>query len=218
MSRTKKVASLAFTGAATAATFGLQPGPALAAAGTWHIQAPKGTPYHGAFKIKGNGAGLVMVDANHPSFPITCTSTTAVGSIPHSTVTGTTTTTAIGKIKTGTFNDCSFTGVTYTATVTANLRATSYNSTTQIAKGKLTNVDLDWMGSGNSCHVTMTGTLSASYHNTKHDLVVDKAHKATLTMHSPTAGCLVFGNGDLAYFAGTYGVNTPKSLFVSGPA
>lgn len=53
MSRSKKAASLAFVGAATAATFGLQVGSALAAAGTWHIQAPKGTPYHGAFKARG---------------------------------------------------------------------------------------------------------------------------------------------------------------------
>jgi ribosomal protein S8E len=219
MSRRKKVASLAFTGAAAAAALGMQAGTAFAVAGTWKISAPKGTPYHGAFDGKATGAGTTLVDSKHTSFPLTCTSATATGSLPHSTVTGTTATTTIGTIKTAAFNHCSFDGVTFKAklTKTGNLRATTYNKTTGITKGTITAVTAALSGSGNSCHATVTGTVSASYVNGKHDLVVGKGHKATLTIHNPTAGCLILGNGDHAYFTATYAVSTPKSLHLTGP-
>lgn len=219
MSTRRKVASLAFTGAATAAAFALRAGPALAVSGTWHIQAPKGMPYHGALRAKANGAGFVMVDESHPSFPITCTSAPAAGSIPHATVTGTTAITTIGEIKAANFNHCSFLGAVAKGSLTADLALTSYHASTGIADGKVAHVAMVWAGSGNSCHATMTGSLSAYYNNTTHHLVLDKAHKATLTIHSPTAGCFPpFGNGDKAYIAGTYNLTTPTSLFVSGPA
>lgn len=221
MSRRKKVASLAFTGAATVAAFGIQAGPAFGVAGTWHISAPKGTPYHGAFAGKATGAGTTLVDANHPSFPLTCTSATASGSIPHSVVTGTTTTTTLAHVKHGAFNHCSFDGVVFKAhlTKTGNLGGTTYTATTGTTHGKITNIGATLSGSGNSCHATVTGTVSASYHNGTHQLVIGKNKKATLTIHSPTAGCLILGNGDKAYFTGTYNTTKPTTgLVLTGPA
>jgi hypothetical protein len=220
MSRRKKVASLAFTGAATVAAVGIQAVPALAVAGTWHIQAPKGKGYHGAFKGKATGAGTTLVDSKHPSLPLTCTSATASGSVPKSTVVGTTTTTTLGHIKVGNFIHCSFDAITFKAhlTKTANLGGTTYTAKTGITHGKITAVTAALSGSGNSCKATITGTVSGSYHNTTHQLIVGKNHKATLTIHNPTAGCLVLGNGDHAYFTATYNTSTPKSLFISGPA
>lgn len=217
MSRSKKVASLVFTGAVTAAAFGVQTGTALAAAGTWHIQAPKGTPYHGAFKATGTATALELVDVSEPNFVGTCGGT-ASGSIPRSTVTGTTATTTIGKIKTANFSNCSYGLGTFTLILTANLDATSYNASTEIAKGKITAVHAVMSGIGTSCHATITGSLSAYYNNATHHLVLGHARKATLTINSPTAGCVVLGNGNKACIAGTYNVSTPKSLFVSGPA
>jgi hypothetical protein len=223
MSRRKKVTSLAFTGAAAAAAFGMQAGPALAGpaiAGTWHVQNPKGTGYHGAFKGKATGAGTTLVDSKHPSLPLTCTSATATGSVPKSVVVGTTTTTTIAHIKTGTFAHCSFDGIIFKAHLakTANLGGTTYNKTTEITTGKITAVTADLSGSGNSCKATITGTVSGTYNNKTHQLITGAHKKATLTIHNPTAGCLVLGNGDHAYFTATYDTSTPKSLWVSGPA
>jgi hypothetical protein len=220
MSRRKKVASVAFTGVATAAAFGMQAGPVLAAAGTWHISNPKGTPFHGNFAGKATGAGTTLVDTAHPSFPLTCTSATATGNVPKSVVVGTTTTTKLGTVKTTTFNHCSFDGVLFKAhlTKTANLDGTTWTKTTGITHGTIKNVTAELSGSGNSCKASVTGTASASYHNTTHQLVIGKNHKATLTIHNPTAGCLILGNGDKAYFTGTFNTTTPKTLYISGPA
>jgi hypothetical protein len=220
VSRGKKAVSLAFTGAATVAALGVPVGPVLAASGTWHIQASEGTPYHGAVTATATGAGVTAVDASRPSFPLTCTSAKTAGSVPRSTVTGTTASTTIGKIKTGTFAHCSFDGDILKAHLskTANMQATTYNAKTGVTKIKITNVRGVLSGSGNSCHATVTGTVSASYHNTTHQLVIGKNKRATLTIHSPTAGCIVVGNGNKGYFTATYNVTTPKSLRVSGPA
>lgn len=220
MSRRRKVASVAFTGVATAAAFGMQAGPVLAAAGTWHIQNPKGTGFHGAFAGKATGAGTTLVDTAHPSFPLTCTSATATGSVPKSVVVGTTTTTKLGTVKTTAFNDCSFDGVTFKAalTKTANLDGTTWTKATSTTHGTIKNVTAELTGVGNSCKASVTGTASATYDNKTHDLVVGAAHKATLTIHNPTAGCLILGNGDKAYFTGTFDTTTPKSLYITGPA
>lgn len=219
MSRRKKVASMAFTGVATVAAVGIQAGPALAVAGTWHISAPKGTPYHGAFAGKATGAGTTLVDTAHPSFPLTCTSATATGNIPVSTVTTTTNTAKLGTVKTAVFNHCSFDGVTFKAHLskTGNLKARSYNTTTEITKGSISAVHAVLSGSGNSCHATVTGHVSASLLNKTHQLVIGKAHHANLTIHSPNAGCLILGNGDHAFFTGTYNTTKPTGLFVTGP-
>jgi hypothetical protein len=219
MSRSKKAASVAFTGAAAVAAFGFQAGHALATAGTWHIQAPKGTPYHGAFEATLTGAAFELVDVSQPDFPAECIFATASGSIAHSTITGTTTTTTIGKVKTANVSGCSYTAGQFKVNLTANLGGTSYQASTEIAKGKIANVHAVMSGIGTwSCHATITGSLSAYYNNATHHLVLGHEHKATLTIHSPNVGCLILGNGDKAYIAGTYNVTTPKSLFVSGPA
>jgi hypothetical protein len=220
MSRRKKVASVAFTGLATAAAFGMQAGPVLAAAGTWHISNPKGTPFKGNFAGKATGAGTQLVDVSEPNFPLTCTSATATGNVPKSVVVGTTTTTKLGTVKTTTFNDCSFDGIEFTAhlTKTANLDGTTYTAKSQVTHGTIKNVTAELSGIGNSCKASVTGTVSAAYHNTTHDLIIGKNKKATLTIHNPTAGCLVLGNGNKAYFTGTFLTTTPKTLYITGPA
>jgi hypothetical protein len=207
MRKGKKVASLAFTGAAAAAAMGMHATHALAASDTWHVQAPKGTAYNGAFAGKANSKGTSLVDTSAPEFPLKCTSATAAGTLD-STATGATA--QIGTINSGNFTACKFDGITFTAKLTskANLVASGYNGT--VTTGKITDVHAALTGNSGKCTATVTGSVSASYINSTHQLVVGAHSKATLTIHNPTSGCLVLDNSDPAYFKGTFTQTTPN--------
>jgi hypothetical protein len=213
---TRKVASIAFAGAAATGALGMAAGPALAVSGVWHIKAA-GAGYKGAVKGKNKGT-TKLVDTTH-AVTLTCTAANVSGSVPHSTVTATGSSTKIGQLKAANFSHCSFLGVTFKAKLnaTANIWAKSYNATTKVAHGHIKAINAELSGVGNSCKATVTGPLFDNYKNASHEFVVDPTASATLTIHSPTAGCPIIKNGDKAYFQGTFPTSTPKSLTVSDP-
>lgn len=115
------------------------------------------------------------MDTTHP-FTLNCTSAYASGSFPASHVS--TTPANLGTVAASTeFIHCSILGIAFNAHLNkpATLQASAYSPgsnppATGVTKGKITDYSLNWVGSGNSCHATITGSLPVSYRNKSHEL------------------------------------------------
>jgi len=210
---TRKVASVAFTGAAATATLGMAMGPAMATnATTWHIKAA-GKGYHGAVKGKNKGT-TKLVDTTH-AVTLTCTAANVAGTVPKSNVTATGTSTRLGTLSAANFSHCSFLGVTFKAKLNAHAGIWASKFAAGVTHGHIKSINAEISGVGNTCKAKVTGTLPASFKNVSHAFIVDGGKAATLTIHSPTTGCPIIKNGDKAYFQGTFPVSVPKSLTIS---
>jgi hypothetical protein len=218
--RTKKVASVAFTGTAAAALVGVNTGPALATGGTFKVSNGT-TPYTGAYSGTFT-SGMTFVDTTHP-FTLTCTSAWASGSIPHSA--GTASKSAVGTVAAGaTIIHCSLLGTTFNAKLIKATKLWVTGATTGGvtpgyvgSKGNTTAISLSWIGSGNNCHATITGSsVPGQFVNSLHELKLNAGKAATLTIHSPT-NCPVIQNNDKAYFTANYKVTTPTALNITDP-
>ena len=212
LSTGRKVASIAFTGAAAAATVGYGMAPALAATKHWHIH--NGTAnYHGV--VKGNNKGTTkLVDTTH-AVTLTCKKASVSGSVPKSSVVAGTST-KLGPLKKANFNSCSFVGVTFKAKLNKAAGIFAHSYAGGVTHGNIKSISAELSGVNlPACKAKVTGTLPAVFKNASHTFVVDSKAVAALTIKSATAQCPVIKAGDKAYFQGTFPVTTPAALNVS---
>lgn len=208
-----KVASVAFTGAAAAATVGFATQPAAAApASTWHI-----TP-GGAFTATNSGTPVLVDTTTGAS--LTCTTAGAAGNLSGDGRTGASV--QLGTINTATFgtsaNPCSLLGINFTAKLNnaTTLSGSSYaNGVTKghIGNGTTSNINATVTGLNVSCHAVIVGSkLPGSFINSTNTLNINPGHAATLTVKS-VSGCLGAMNpGDKAYFAAKYKPNPAQTI------
>jgi hypothetical protein len=212
MSTGRKVASIAFSGAAAAAAVGYGFTPALAATAHW-VTKNGTTKYHGA--VKGANKGTTkLVDKTH-SVTLTCKKASVSGSVPKSSVVAGTST-KLGPLKKANFTSCSFVGVTFKAKLNkaAGIYAKTYAA--GVTHGNIKSISAEISGVNiTGCKAKVTGKLPAVFKNKSHEFVVDSKAVASLTIKSATTACPVIKAGDKAYFQGTFPVTTPKSLNVS---
>jgi hypothetical protein len=223
-SKTKKVASVAFTGVAAAGMtgFGLGAGPAMAAS-TWHID--NGTAaFKGLYSAATTSAKL---EDTTLGIPLTCSKATAGGSVPASTVTGATV--RLASVSGVSFTNCHFLTVDFTAKLTkaTGLWGSHYSTTKGITSG--------WVGgskhttaSSKTISAKLTGTsgkctadvygkyVPAKFYNSTHSLKVNSKSVATLTIKN-VHSCTGIASGNAAYFKANFKIKTPKSLNVTGP-
>jgi hypothetical protein len=209
----KKVASIAFTGAAAAATVGYGFAPALAATDHWVVK--NGTAkYHGVVKGKNKGT-TKLVDTTH-AVTLTCKKASVSGSVPKSSVVAGTTSTKLGPLKKANFTSCSFLGVTFKAKLNkaAGIYAHTYKS--GVTHGNIKSISAELSGVNiTGCKAKVTGKLPAVFKNASHTFIVDSKSVASLTIKSTTTACPEIAKGDKAYFKGTFPVTTPKALNVT---
>ncbi|HSZ43104.1 MAG TPA: hypothetical protein VK817_24340 [Trebonia sp.] len=220
MSKRKKIASIAFTGAAAAAVVGMQVGPA-AAATAWTINEPNGTDFTGT-----NTSPAIL---NAGGINLTCPDGTAVATGSTSGNGKTTVPAQLAKIKTATFGTtaapCSLLGFGVTATLKKSIGLTGTAATTTagvtvgtLGVGSVTTNDISATVTGVGafkCTMVVSGTtIAGSYHNTGNALSVNPKAAATLKIKSVTGCSSLFTKGETAYFKAKY-ATTPK-LTISG--
>jgi hypothetical protein len=212
MSTGRKVASIAFSGAAVAATVGYGFAPALAATDHWVIK--NGTAkYHGA--VKGANKGdTKLVDKTH-AVTLTCKKASVSGSVPKSSVAATTST-KLGPLKKANFTSCSFLGVTFKAKLKKDAGIFAHTYKSGVTHGNIKSISAVISGVNiTGCTALVTGKLPTVFKNKSHAFIVDSKADASLTIKSATTACPVIKAGDKAYFQGTFPVTTPKALDVS---
>lgn len=172
--RNRKIVSIAFTGAAAALAVGMNPGNALAAS---HVKL---TATNATFGIGG--------------FTLTCKSAVASATLSGS---------WLKAISKWTFTSCSGLGLKFIVRMS---ESTPFDATTDmsgVSKGEFTGFRVTFSGSGNACHLLMSGLLPASYRDASHALAVDPAKTAAFAVKSVTS-CPTIAVGDKADFTATY--------------
>jgi hypothetical protein len=216
MSKTKKVASLAFTGAAAVAATGATAGPAFADGATWHI-----TP--GGAYTASNGSPAIL-NANGISLTCPVGTATASGSLSGDGRTGTPV--KLGTIATADFGTsaqpCSLFGFGTVAHLhkATQLSATGYAD--PVTQGRIGNTTANAISAsvegvnGFACHMEVRGaTLPASFNNTSHSLTINPGHlpNLTITNITPSKSCLgLFSAGEPAWFAAKYNTNPQQTI------
>lgn len=221
MSNRKKIASVAFTGAAVAAMAGMHAATALATSGTWHISP---TADQGAYGATNTSAAATL---HTGTATLTCSvgTATASGSLSGNGRTGTPV--KLGTIAAANFGtlaqSCAVDGIGFSAHLNkpVNLSGVSYNAATGVTTGRITgSISATLTGSISTCKATVKGTsISGTFTNSTHVLNINPNHKSTLSITSAggktSAGataCLgTLKVGNKAYFAAKYQVNPPKS-------
>ncbi len=215
MSNSKKIASIAFTGAAAATMVGLNVAPAFATGGTWTI-----TP-HGNFKSASNSTTKATLHAGTAT--LTCNSKTAFASGNLvSKVTGTPA--QLGTISKATFGSTTSTRCTLAGTLKFNAKlnhaAKLFGSTyaSGVTKGQLRSISASIHGdSGFACAATVKGKLPGSFNNTTHLLTIDKSKKSSLSITAVTGCAGQLKVGQKAYFTATYNTGTLKNVTIVDP-
>jgi hypothetical protein len=217
-SKTKKMASVAFTGVAGAGMVAFGAAPAFATGTTFKVSNGT-TPYHGHYSGTAT-SGTTLVDTTHAA-TLTCTSAFASGSIPHSTGPNSN---AVGTVAAASFTHCSLLGIAFNAKLKKATSLWVTGATTGGVtpgyvghRGNTTAISASLVGSGNNCHATITGSsVPGQFVNSLHELKLNAGKAATLTIHSPT-NCPVIQNNDKAYFTANYKVTTPTALNITDP-
>lgn len=222
MSNSKKIASVAFTGAAATAATMMAAGPALAAS---HFSVKNGgTLYYGpvAGKLKA-GTTAVLADKTRGT-TVKCKKATVSAAISKSTGT---TPTKVGGVKKASWSSCTGpAGLTFRAYLAHSAYAFVSKVTTPGASGRISKVSERISGTGLTagCRATIASISPGSpppgvpwkIINPSHELAVNSGHKVTLRVRSATTGCLgVIVPGDIAYFTATYHISTPAALTIS---
>ncbi|WP_299534728.1 hypothetical protein [uncultured Streptomyces sp.] len=134
-----------------------------------------------------------------PNATLTCTSSTAAGSLASST------TNQVGTITSITFSGCNVLGIPFTVAMTVTpwkINATSISGST--VTGNVSGISAKITGTG--CTATFTGTANGNYGNTTKKLNltgVGTGLKAT------SASCLgLINTGDVASFVASYAVSS----------
>ena len=218
MSNTKKIASVAFTGAAATAATLMGGGPAFAAV-SWHVRTGNNL-YHSSQLIKaklrtGTTASFKDVTANKA---LKCTKgvLTIHVSKSHSPAVSP----VIGKVlksKT-TWSSCAVSGQGFAAHLTTSPKviATRYNASNSSVSGKLSGIGATISGTGFfRCKATISGrSIPFKYKNTGHSFVVNSGHKLTLKVKSANNCLGLINAGNSFYFTAVYKVSTPADLTI----
>lgn len=217
MSTPRKVASVAFTGAAAATMVGLNVAPAFATGGTWTI-----TP-HGHFASASNSKTKATLHAGAAT--LTCNSKTvfASGSL-FGTATGAPV--KIGFISKAAFGSTAATRCTLAGTLkfsahlaaghNANLFASTFAA--PVTKGQLRSISAKIVGkSGFACSATVTGKLPGSFNNTTHLLKIDASNKSSLTITQVTGCAGQLRVGQKAFFNATFNTGTLHNVTIVDP-
>jgi hypothetical protein len=213
MLSTKKVASLAFVGAATGAAVGVNMTPAFAAS-QWNIK--NGTAgYHGVVAGKNTG-NTILKDTTH-NVTLTCTKASVSGSVAQSHVAATGSSTKVGVLKKANFSTCSFLGVTFKATLAKNAGIFGKTYASGVTHGNINSISATVTGVNiPTCTFKVAGTnLPTVYKNASHRFIIDSTSVAALTLKSVAAGCPTIKTGDQAFFKGTFPIATPAALNIS---
>jgi hypothetical protein len=216
MSKGKKIASIAFTGAAAVTVVGLRVAPANAATSSWKI-----TPGNSAFT--GVNTTNAILNAGGISLACAAGNAKATGAASGNGKTGVPK--QLAKINTATFTSCSLLGFKVDAKLekAIGLTAKSKTTTSGVTKGHIgtgsvtTNaISASITGVGTfACKMTVSGTsIAASYHNTGNTLDVNPGHAATLKIKAVTGCSGLFTAGETAFFAANY--KTTPALTVTG--
>lgn len=215
MSNSRKIASIAFTGAAAATMVGLNVAPAFATGGTWTI-----TP-HGTFKSASNSKTKATLHAGAAT--LTCNSKTvfASGSLRSK---STTTPAHLGTITKAAFGSTASTRCTLAGTLkfnaSLNRAAQLYGSTyaAGVTKGQLRSISATIHGdSGFACTATIKGKLPASFSNGTHLLTFDKIKASSLSITKVTGCAGQLKVGQKAYFTATFNTGTLKNVTIVDP-
>lgn len=222
MSDSRKIASIAFAGAAATAATMMGAAPAFAAA-SWHVRNG-GAGYTGPVKAT-NKFPTSLKDTTTGTI-LECAKAVASGVVSksHSPFFG-----PLGFLKKTTTKWSSCTGpvpLHFKAHLTTSVpvKASSYSATFGRTGGRLFKSTLRSQISGvisgtngNTCHATISGTsVPLKYSNTPHSFNVNSDKIATLKLKTVTGNC--FGQlnaGDHAYFTGLYHVSTPAALTIT---
>lgn len=219
MSNRKKIASIAFTGAAATAATMMGITPALAA--SHYTVKNGGALYTGtvAGKLKA-GTTAVLVDTTKNT-TFTCRKATFSGTISRDSGS---VPWPIGIMKPHPPRWSSCTGP-FGLPLTIQIPSLSAplwlsKATTTDAIGKLSRKisgHIVGTGSFGACKATISATsVPLKYVNATHSLDVNSGHKATFTVKSATTGCLgAIAAGDKAYLAANFHASTPANLTIS---
>jgi hypothetical protein len=215
VSNSRKIASIAFTGAAAATMVGLNVAPAFATGGTWTV-----TP-HGKFTSASNSKTKATLHAGTAT--LTCNSKTAFasGSLRSK---STVTPAHLGTISKATFGSTAATRCTLAGTLKFSAKlakaAQLYGSTytAGVTKGQLRSISATITGqSGFACAATVKGKLPASFNNTTHLLTIDASKKSSLSITKVTGCAGQLKVGQKAYFTATYNTGTLKNVTIVDP-
>lgn len=221
MNRHTKVASIAFTGAATTLAVGVVTTQARAAS-SWHIKNA-GVGYHGPVKGHNTAGTKALLKDTTTGVQLSCTTAKLNGSVPVSHVPAVASA-SVAKFTSATFSHCLLGGtIAFTGkiTKTAELHAVSYNASTGVTKGFLgtkgvsTAISGTLTGVGNNCHATLIGsTVPGSGHNAGHSIVLNPTHVVTLKVKT-AASCGLLHTNDKAWVSGKAIASTPAALTIS---
>jgi hypothetical protein len=233
VSNRKRIASIAFTGAAAAAAVGMNMGPAAAAAGTWTT-----SPATGGFT--GQNINTATLSANGIAFTCAPGAASTAGQVsgngkayspPAPTQLGT-----ISQANFGVTNsNCKLLGQAISAQFTTgappyDVNGKTYHASTGVTSGSLTNISarINTKSTDSiNCHLTVTGSLPGSIHNGpysrsgtnygSHVFAINPGNTAkTLKIKSvsgSTTFCTsLFHPGDAAAFSAIYSTNPPLTV------
>jgi hypothetical protein len=216
MSNSKKIASIAFTGAAVTAATMMGVTPTLAAS---HFSVKNnGVRYKGPVKGKlKSGTTAVLVDTTKNT-TLTCRKAHFSGYISKSQGSPPV---QVGVVSAATWSSCTGPlGLTVMAYLTTRPKlSVSKHFPGSGASGRLVGFSTQINGTGLTagCHAVIGGiSVPWKYTNASHVLAVNSGHRATLTVRSATAGCLgLIAKGDHAYIAGPHLVTVPAAMTLS---
>jgi len=153
---------------------------------------------------------------------LTCASGTAKGTVPHlgsglsnplANITGSTWATCTGPFGLNL-------AVSQPTTSVWTLNGDSYNATTGVTSGHISNVTANVTSiPAGSCSFTVSGAVTGTYTNSTHVLAVANSGTTYALTISAVSGCFgVVGNGHAASFTANYNVTTPLgALTVTSP-
>ena len=202
----KRVGSVLFTAAATAAVVGMSIGPALAS--TTHLTVK--VSHGGSYTAK---AGKTTLSAN--GVAVTCTSSTASGKLASGTHKGKASV-SLGGVKGLSFKSCTSIAGTMTTTVhgTPELNADSRTSSKGDTDAIITGVNVSVSTTG--CSFKVTGTAPGYYSNKTHTLYMTpkklpvkplKTAKLTISGVAPGACLGAISNGDHPTYLASYKIS-----------
>jgi hypothetical protein len=198
-SRTRKVASVAFTGVAATGMIGFAAGPAFASGGKWVLNPGSGT-------YSGQGTNTKLgVSTPIGVVSLTCPTASASGHLSNNVPVGNPWA-KIGTVSHATFgsanNQCALGTIKFTATLNKPVNLSLSGSHT--SKGRIHGSISATLTGSHSCHALITGsTVPGSWNNSTHTLNINKAHSKTLTVKS-AHNCTGIASGEKAFFSAPY--------------
>jgi hypothetical protein len=201
----KGIGRILFTGAAAALAIGFGASSALATTATLNVTVTKGGAY------TATSTSTVLTDNG---VSVTCTGSSATGSIPTKTYTGATSPVRVGNSKTLSFTGC--TGPLGPVTVVVNklpypVKVDSTTNSSGETDGLVTGVNTSVSMTG--CTFTVTGSAPGYYTNSTHKLSLTPTlpntplNKGQLTISDVTGCAGLVKDGDHPTYTSTYTVS-----------